>query len=91
MNNLEEVLDELIETEDDVWVKYLKKGKTFARHGVVSSYDENKFTLLVKSVRRNGNEIISKLPIQFEELLFIGNEITGERLYINDQFIDIKE
>lgn len=91
MSKLEEVLDKLIETEDDVWVKYLKKGRTFARHGVVSTYEEDKFTLLVKSIRRNGKEVISKLPINYSELLFIGNVTTGERAYINEKFIDINE
>lgn len=75
--------------QDDYWVKYLKKGKVFARHCKFSSFEDGKLTIITTSVRRNSKIVQSKIIIPFCDLIFIGNKTREQIVYLNKKYMSV--
>lgn len=81
----------LLNTESELWVKYLKGGKVFARYCVFSNFEDNVFKFIAKSVKRDGKIVFSTIPMPFESIIFIGNISEAKSVYINKKYMDVVE
>lgn len=90
MNKIQDCIGKL-NHEDRLWIKYFKKGKVFARYGVFSTFNEGVFTLVADSTKRNGKVVHSNIPLKEEEIIFIGNTVTGEIVFIDRRYMDVNK
>lgn len=90
LNKLENCIEKL-NHEDKLWIKYFKKGKVFARYGVFSTFKDGVFTLVADSLKRSGKIVHSNIPLKEEEIIFIGNTVTGEIVFIDRRYMDVSK
>lgn len=90
MNKLQDYTKKL-NHEDKLWIKYFKKGKVFARYGVFSTFKDGVFTLVADSLKRSGKIVHSNIPLKEEEIIFIGNTVTGEIVFIDRRYMDVSK
>lgn len=90
MNKIQDCIGKL-NHEDRLWIKYFKKGKVFARYGVFSTFNEGVFTLVADSTKRSGKVVHSNIPLKEEEIIFIGNTVTGEIVFIDGRYMDVNK